>query len=37
MFMGDMEMLDQRAITKISSCWVQLYVQLGGRELKSYM
>ena len=29
MFIGDMEMLDQRAVTKISICWVQLYVQLG--------
>ena len=37
MLIGDMEMLDQRAVTKISSCWVQLCVQLGGEELKSYM
>ena len=37
MFIGDMEMLDQRAITKSSSCWVQLCVQLGRKELKSYM
>lgn len=37
MFMGDMEKLDQGAITEISSCWVQLCVQLGGEELKSYM
>ena len=37
MFMGDMEKSDQRAVTKGSSCWVQLCVQLGGEELKSYM
>ena len=37
MFMGDLEIPDQRAVTKISSCWVQLFVQLGGGELKSYM
>ena len=37
MLIGDMEMLDQRAVTKISSCWVQLCVQLGDEELKSYM
>ena len=37
MLIGDMEMLDQRAVTKRSSCWVQLCVQLGGEELKSYM
>ena len=37
MFMGDMEKSDQRAVTKGSSCWAQLCVQLGGEELKSYM
>ena len=37
MFIGDMEMLDQRVVTKISICWVQLYVQLRDEELKSYM
>ena len=37
MFMGDMEKSDQGAVTKISSCWVQLCVQLGDEELKSYM
>ena len=37
MFMGDMEKLDQGAVTKSSSCWVQLCVQLGDEELKSYM
>ena len=37
MLIGDMEMLDQGAVTKISSFWVQLYVQLVGEELKSYM
>ena len=37
MFIGDMEMLDQRAVTKISICWVQLHVQLGDEELKNHM